>query len=227
MRRAILQRIASTVALTALFGGMLFLGAGTFWFPRAWVFLGLSLALFTMNLLWTLRANPAAIEARAKVGEGTKPFERWFGLVFGVAALAMHFSIGLQTVRLGEPAFGAVGLGIGAVLMVVGDVPIAWAMATNPHIEKTVRIQKDRGHVVISSGPYAIVRHPMYVGLILQYAGVPLYFGSWWGAVAAAVAIGALVVRTALEDRTLRAELPGYADYAEHQTRHRLLPGVW
>ena len=61
MRRAILQRIASTVALTALFGGMLFLGAGTFWFPRAWVFLGLSLALFTINLLWTLRANPAAI----------------------------------------------------------------------------------------------------------------------------------------------------------------------
>jgi protein-S-isoprenylcysteine O-methyltransferase Ste14 len=112
------------------------------------------------------------------------------------------------------------------VLHLLGSIPIAGAMATNPHLETTVRIQEDRGHRVSTSGPYRVVRHPMYVGAILQFAGAPLVLGSLWACLPVAAAPVLFIVRTALEDRTLRRELPGYEAYAQ-RTRYRLLPGVW
>lgn len=227
MIRAILNRALSVVVLQTLFGVMLFAGAGTLQWPRAWALLAISLGLFVVNLLYVYPRNPEAIAARAKTGEGTKAFDKVFGVVFGVAVLGMHAAAGLDTVRFGEPALGVGGLVAGVALVILGDVPIAWSMATNPHLEKTVRIQEDRGHTVISTGPYALVRHPMYVGVILQYIGIPLYFGSAWAGVGALIAIAALVVRTVLEDRTLREELPGYEAYASTKTRYRLVPGVW
>lgn len=227
MKRDILQRAVNVLVLQGLFGSMLFAGAGTLAWPRAWAYLGLALVLFTLNLVYVVPRNPEAIAARAKNPEGTKPFDRVFGLVFGLAVLGMHLGAGLDTARWGAPALGVAGLAVGGALLALGDLPIAWAMATNPYLEKTVRIQDDRGQTVISHGPYAIVRHPMYVGVILQYLGTPLYFGSALAGVGAAVAILALVVRTALEDRTLQEELPGYAEYARDKTRYRLLPGVW
>jgi len=225
VNRAITRRIVAVVGLQAIYGAMLFGGAGTLQWPRAWAYLALGLVLFTANLLYVLPRNPAAIAARAKVGEGTKAFDKVFGAVFGVAVLGMHLSAGLETMRFGAPAPGVAGIVAGAALLVLGDLPVAWSMATNPHLEKTVRIQEH--HDVITHGPYAIVRHPMYVGVIVQYVGIPLFFGSALSGAWAALSILALIVRTALEDRTLRAELPGYADYAANQTRYRLLPGVW
>jgi protein-S-isoprenylcysteine O-methyltransferase Ste14 len=90
----------------------------------------------------------------------------------------------------------------------------------------TVRIQSDRGHRVAASGPYRIMRHPGYVAVALHFIAVPLTVGSWVALIPALLGIVLFVVRTALEDRTLIAELPGYADYAR-QTRSRWLPGVW
>jgi protein-S-isoprenylcysteine O-methyltransferase Ste14 len=99
-------------------------------------------------------------------------------------------------------------------------------MLVNTHFETVVRIQADRGHRVVTTGPYGLVRHPGYVGVSLLALGTPLIVGSAYGLIPAALTVITLVVRTALEDRTLGAELPGYADYAA-QTRHRLLPGIW
>jgi protein-S-isoprenylcysteine O-methyltransferase Ste14 len=99
-------------------------------------------------------------------------------------------------------------------------------MAVNPYFELSVRIQDDRDHRVIKSGPYRIVRHPGYAAQALSLVATPLILGSWWGLVPAAVLVVVLMIRTALEDRTLRNELPGYAEYTE-QTRYRLLPHVW
>lgn len=227
MIRASLQHILSVILLQILYGALLFGGAGTLQWPRAWALLALNFGLFCLGLAYVYPRNPEVIAARAKAGAGTKPFDRVFGLVFGVAVLGMHAAAGLDTVRWGEPALGTGGLVAGVSLSIFGYLPIAWAMATNPHLEKTVRIQEDRGHTVVTTGPYAIVRHPMYVGVILQYVGIPLYFGSALSGVGAALAIIALVVRTALEDQTLRAELPGYEAYASTKTRSRLIPGVW
>jgi protein-S-isoprenylcysteine O-methyltransferase Ste14 len=88
------------------------------------------------------------------------------------------------------------------------------------------RIQEDRNHRVVAKGPYRIVRHPMYAGVILGVLGLPLALGSWWALIPAGLLSGLFVVRTALEDQMLLRQLPGYAEYAQ-RTRHRLLPGIW
>jgi protein-S-isoprenylcysteine O-methyltransferase Ste14 len=115
---------------------------------------------------------------------------------------------------------------LGTVLYAVSLIPPVWAMAVNPYLETGLRLQQDRGQFAITSGPYRFVRHPMYVGVILNQFATPLVLGSMW-AYAPSLAIAVLfIVRTALEDRTLRNELPGYKEFAEH-TRYRLLPGAW
>jgi len=101
-----------------------------------------------------------------------------------------------------------------------------WAMAVNPFLSTIVRIQDDRGQYAVTSGPYRYVRHPMYAMILLMYPGIALLLGSWWALIPAAVIAIVFVIRTALEDQTLQAELPGYAEYAQ-RTRYRLVPGVW
>ena len=101
-----------------------------------------------------------------------------------------------------------------------------WAMIVNPYLEKVVRVQSERDHRVITTGPYAIIRHPMYVGVILMLVGIPLLLGSSCAFLPVGVIALLLVIRTILEDRMLRKELPGYEAFT-HKTLHRLIPGVW
>jgi len=96
----------------------------------------------------------------------------------------------------------------------------------NPYFESTVRIQEDRGHVVVSEGPYGFVRHPGYLSGILWMASIPLIVGSLYAFLPVMVYCALMTLRTHLEDRTLRGELPGYAEYAE-KVRYRLVPWVW
>ena len=98
--------------------------------------------------------------------------------------------------------------------------------AANAFFAEGVRIQEERGHTVATRGPYCWVRHPGYVGAIMGMAASPFLLGSWWAMIPAALAMAGYILRTALEDRTLLAELPGYREYAQ-RTRYRLLPGVW
>ena len=110
--------------------------------------------------------------------------------------------------------------------MVLAMVCSYWAMLSNPFLSTIVRIQDDRGHRVATTGPYRFVRHPMYVGVIVLWLSTALILGSWWALVPGLLIAVIFVIRTALEDRMLHAELPGYADYAK-QVRYRLVPGVW
>ena len=105
-------------------------------------------------------------------------------------------------------------------------VGLTWAEAVNKFFEPTVRIQTDRGHRVIDTGPYAIVRHPGYVSGFLVFIGMPLCLGSLWALIPAVLVCLLLVVRTIWEDQTLREELAGYEEYAQ-RVRYRLIPGVW
>lgn len=111
-------------------------------------------------------------------------------------------------------------------LCLLGGGLFFWAMASNLFFSQVVRIQADRHHTVASTGPYHFVRHPGYMGMILFEFGLSMLLGSWWAILAAGLCAALLVVRTALEDRTLQTELPGYAAYAR-QVRYRLMPGVW
>ncbi len=115
------------------------------------------------------------------------------------------------------------GCVVGYTLLIAGMVGLTWAESVNKFFEQTVRIQTDRGHKVIDTGPYALVRHPGYVAACLLFMGMPL--GSFWALVPAAVSCLLLVVRTVLEYKTLRNELVGYEEYTQ-RVRYRLVPGV-
>jgi len=133
---------------------------------------------------------------------------------------------GMDAVRFGWSNMPPALLASGIVLFVVGMFLFAWAMSSNKYFSTTVRIQYDRGHQTITSGPYQYVRHPGYMGSVLYTIGTPLLLGSWWALVPATLAIAAITVRTALENDTLQQELVGYAEYTK-KVRYRLLPGVW
>ncbi len=115
---------------------------------------------------------------------------------------------------------------VGCVLFIVGAVFIHWAMLVNRYFEASVRIQTDRGHRVITTGPYRIVRHPGYVGVILWGISTPLIIGSFYGLIPAGITVILLIIRTSLEDKLLRSELNGYVEYTK-RVRYRLLPGLW
>ena len=106
------------------------------------------------------------------------------------------------------------------------DVLFVWATAANTFFSRIVRIQPERGHTVVTGGPYRYVRHPAYAGAILYELAVPFLLASWPALAASGLSALLLILRTALEDRTLQAELTGYVDYVR-QVRYRLLPGIW
>ena len=220
----ILKRSVVVIMVIGVTGLLLFLAAGTFDYPRGWLYLGLSVAFVLVNGLILLKINPSVIAARAQIGSGTKRFDFVAMALAALATLALPVIAGLDAVRFGTPVFGDVGTIAGAILLMSGNGMIVWSMAVNRHLEQTVRIQDE--HRVATDGPYRLVRHPMYVGMILQYLGTPLLLGSAWAFAATGLFVIVIVARTAMEDRTLQAELPGYADFVR-QTRHRLLPGVW
>jgi protein-S-isoprenylcysteine O-methyltransferase Ste14 len=111
-------------------------------------------------------------------------------------------------------------------LCALGYALIVWATASNPFFSQIVRIQAERGHTIATGGPYRTVRHPAYAGALLYELAVPVLLASWPALIASGLNVVLLILRTALEDRTLHAELAGYADYAR-RVRYRLLPGVW
>ena len=145
-------------------------------------------------------------------------------VVFGT--LAVLITAGLDA-RFGWSAPIGSGLwGLALTLAFGSQMFVLWAMATNPFFATTVRIQGERGHHVVSSGPYQLVRHPGYLGSLIYNLAIPLVLGSLWTFLPALLTIALLVLRTRLEDRTLQAELPGYPEYAAI-VRHRLIPGLW
>jgi protein-S-isoprenylcysteine O-methyltransferase Ste14 len=204
--------------------------AGTWRWWEAWVLCGIY-ALYAVSAVGMLaRHDPALLAERLRASPVQQGQPGWDSalmialIVVGVAVLAVP---GLDVVRFGWSERLPVAV---EVLALVAHVPaflwIGWVMWTNTFLARVVKVDEARGHTVITTGPYAWVRHPMYVGVLVAVLAMPLALGSRWGVVPA-VAMGALLVaRTALEDRMLHRSLEGYAAYAE-QTRYRLVPGLW
>jgi protein-S-isoprenylcysteine O-methyltransferase Ste14 len=213
-----------SVVFAVLVGLVLFLGAGMLGWTMAWVYVGLYLL---QQAILTLILPGELLVERSAVQEGTKPWDRLLSFLSALLLpLALYLVAGLDhrfgwTVSV-SPALRAVAL----AAMILGMALTGWAMSVNRFFSGTVRIQAERGHRVVKAGPYGYVRHPGYVGGILHHVTAPLVLGSLWALIPGLLGAVALVVRTALEDRTLRDELPGYEVYARH-TQHRLLPGVW
>lgn len=222
-RRRVILRL---FGLTVFFVLVMFLPAGTWTWPRGWLFILVVLGVVSAVFLVLQRLNPAVIVARSRFHEGTK---RWDKFLLGVYFPAM--SAVLLVAALDDGRFHWFPVpwwicGIGYALLLVGIAIVTWAEAVNKFFEVTVRIQTDRGHTVIDTGPYAIARHPGYVGGILHAMGMALALGSVWALIPAGVASTVLVVRTRWEDQTLQDELAGYKEYAS-RVRYKLIPGVW
>lgn len=212
------------VILSAL--GLLFLAAGRLVWTRAWLSIGVMLLTITFQNVIVRSHNPELIRERRKKHVFAARFDRIFFVVMRISALAALVVPGLDAVRFGWSSLPLCWMYVGAAMYMLGDIPIVAAMLANPFLVTTVRIQQERGHRVIDTGPYSFVRHPMYAGVILMCLGWPLMIGSLWTYIPIGILCAAFAVRAALEDRTLRRELPGYEEYCTH-TRYRLLPGVW
>jgi len=226
-------RIATTVlrqAILSLGGLLLFLGVAMFlpggirW-TKGWVFLLVFVLQMTVASLYLWRTNPEIFIARSKIHAETKGWDKWV-LVFVLFSFFAIFPAAGLDHRYGWPLVPLWLVGAGYLLFTLGMIGSVWAYSVNKFAEAGVRIQAERGHTVIDSGPYGIVRHPIYVAGFLIVVGIPLALGSSWALIPVAIATPILIVRTIFEDRMLQAELRGYKEYAT-RVRYKLVPGVW
>jgi len=193
--------------------------------PLGGLYVRIMVTTGVVNLMCILVWNPKLIGRRAFPGPGTKSWDWVLLSLLGPAMVAVYLVAGLDGRPWGSAGPDAAWL-VGMGLHVLAFLLLTWCTAVNPFFEKTVRIQTENEHRVIDHGPYTVVRHPGYVGFSLWLLSAPLLLASRWAWIPAVLAVVLFVVRTALEDRMLQAELPGYADYAA-RTRFRLIPGVW
>lgn len=217
--------IATLLAMALFFALILFVPAGRTDWPLAWIYIGIVVTYIGALWLSLERHNPVLIDRRKRIGKGTKTWDKFWLAVFGPVMYGVYIVAGLE-IRSGAPGLPVFLWLLGFLLFAAGCALLTWSMLVNPFFEKTVRIQTDHGHKVVDSGPYAIVRHPGYVGLVGWMLGTPLMLGSVWSFAPAALAIVGVVIRTALEDRTLRDELDGYAEYSS-EVHYRLIPHIW
>jgi protein-S-isoprenylcysteine O-methyltransferase Ste14 len=229
LRRPGLIILAGSVLPPAIQGLLLFAAAGRFDLPRGWLFVALTFVWLATDTILVAVKNPDLLGRRLrwKRQKGTKSWDRKLVPLIGVFGFyAPPIVIGLDVGRYGWSHLGLWSAILGTLVFSLGWIFVSWAMVVNTHFEVTVRIQADRAHKVVTTGPYAFLRHPGYLGAGLWALGMPLVVGSLYGLIPAAMMIAVLVIRTNLEDQTLQAELPGYSDYAK-RVRSRLLPGIW
>lgn len=207
--------------------GLLFGSAGTWRWPGAWAYLVVQFSMSAAMTVWLARHNPGLLYERMMGLR--RPSPRWDrALRAGLfTALAAEYVVpGLDAVRYHWTFVPLVMQSAGLLALVISLLIIYRAMQANPYLAPVVAVQTDRGHRVIDTGPYARVRHPMYLGVLVYVLALTLLLGSLWGLLPAAVAAGLVVVRARLEEGMLRRELAGYEEYAQ-RVRWRLVPGVW
>jgi protein-S-isoprenylcysteine O-methyltransferase Ste14 len=221
--KLLLQNTLFVVAL----GALLFAASGSLHWPAAWVFLVTSTIIGPACGLWLARTDPALLAERLRptFQAGQPAADKKFMLIFVAAALVWLIAIGLDRRAHASNVPQALQV-IGFAMYLLSTVFVMWVFRENSFAAPVVRVQAERGHHVISTGPYAVVRHPMYGSIMLFFVGVPLLLGSWWGLVIAPAFAVLFAVRTGIEERALAADLPDYADYAA-RVRYRLLPGLW
>jgi protein-S-isoprenylcysteine O-methyltransferase Ste14 len=217
--------IRETLGIVGM-GVALFWSAGQIdWWP-AWATLAVMLAWITATAIVIFRFNPGLLAERLGPRKGAKPWDTTIMSMLGLTQLVRYIVAGLDR-RYGWTGGSSLAAQTAALTVcVLGYALVVWATASNTFFSQIVRIQSERGHAVATGGPYRYVRHPAYLGAILYELAVPVLLASWWALIASGVSAILLILRTALEDRTLQAELTGYVDYSR-QVRHRLLPGIW
>lgn len=197
---------------------------------QAWIYGLIGVLGFIISRYLASRRHPDLLTERAKMAshDDAKPWDKVLSRLVGLGGAIIPLAAGLD-VKYGwsETGYSLTVELVALVFVLIGYAIGTWALMENRFFSGVVRIQTERGHRVVSSGPYAIVRHPGYAGALLTYFATPLLLDSPWTFLPVIVMALILIVRTALEDRTLQEELPGYKEYATQKTKYRLLPGIW
>jgi len=205
----------------------LFLSSGRLDWWMAWVYLSVIIVAICVNAFFLIRRNPELIAERAQMKKDTKGWDKILGSLYIITSIMVVLLIAGLDTRFGWSL--QIPLTLQLIALAIGVLGFSfanWALVSNAFFSGTVRIQTERGHTVVSSGPYRFVRHPGYAGWTVFNIATPIILGSLWASVPAGLATLILIVRTELEDRTLKNELEGYRDYAA-RVRCRLVPGVW
>jgi protein-S-isoprenylcysteine O-methyltransferase Ste14 len=217
--------IALWLAFTSLF---VFVPAGDWRWPAGWVFVAeFSIASYAMTF-WLARRDPGLLAERLKspIQREQRPWDRLFMLAAMILFYGWMVLMALDARRYGWSRMPRALQVAGAIIIPLGFLMVCRVFAENSFAAPVVKIQAARGQRVISTGPYALVRHPMYASAMVYMTGMPLLLGSWWGLAALPFLVIGLSARVIGEERALRAGLAGYGDYAD-RVRYRLVPLVW
>jgi len=222
-----IRLIVRNTLWVAAMGALLFVPAGTLSWPGAWVFLAEMWVLAFALGLWLLRYDPALLKERTGsfVQRDQPPVDKLLVIslitlyVVWFVLMGLDRRFGWSFVPAWLQAVGAIGVFLSVYLGYL-------TFRANSFASPVVKIQTERAHSVVTTGPYAYVRHPMYAGAVFHFAGLPLLLGSWWGLAFLPAFIGLFAIRIGIEERTLRTALEGYDDYAA-RVRYRIIPLIW
>src|SRR4030043_419169 len=222
--RSIFIGLLKTGIFILVLAALFFLCAGRLNLVMAWVYIAMVLINTSIT---SLIMNPELIAERSEIKKGTKAWEIFPAIVIGrVGPLVILIWAGLD-IRFGWSSQISLPLQIVALgIAILGLLLTDWAVVSNKFFSGVVRIQKDRGHTVVTTGPYQYVRHPGYVGAILHNIAVPVILSSLWTFIPVGFVVCITIIRTKFEDQTLQKELDGYKAYAS-RVRYRLLPNIW
>lgn len=224
--QAVLAWVIRMVVFMTVSTVILFLIAGDLHWRGLWWYLGLQIVNTTLKGFLLIAARPELQERRENAGEGTQAWDKVLSplMAFSTLIISLIAALGYRLAGQWELPLW---LRLVAVVVATGGYLVTlWAMRRNAFFEGSVRLQSDQDHQVVSDGPYRWVRHPGYLGVTLYNVVLPLVMESVWGFVGVGLFFIILIWRTTLEDRFLRNNLPGYAEFAQ-QTRYRLFPGIW
>jgi len=226
LKRAIRKAIIRFILMFVVLGGILFGAAGTIAWTRGWIYLGITLLTLLVSRIIFFINDPGAAIQRSKRVKPVLPFDKFFYALNTPLWFVLLVVAGLDTERFGWSYLPMSWTWIGSLGFVFFAGFSIWPFLVNPHFEAVVRLQEDRAHKVIDSGPYRIIRHPGYSAGLFCNLFTPLILGSLYAFIPAALVMFLYVYRTANEDRFLRRQLKGYEQYAK-RTRYRLIPGIW
>lgn len=222
----VLGRVIGGSVGLALFVLAWFWIAGRWNWVQGWVLL-LAFVAYVAVLVWQVgRSDPELVRERQQEAENVEPWDR---CVIRVYTTLMGVLLVVAALDSGRFGWSAVPMGVqllGWALLCAAAMVIWHVMMVNAYLSSWARLQEDRGQVVVGEGLYGRIRHPMYLGIIVAFLGLPLASGSWWALIPGSMVGGVFVYRTLREDGMLMAGLPGYEEYAS-EVRYRLLPGIW
>jgi len=222
----LLKRAFRLISGVAVFGLTIFGIAGRIDWLGAWALTAFFFFFLAFVLLWGTFNAPELLDERGSTAANVKSWDKTIMRLYRFMLMLLMIIASLDAGRFRWSHISVIWQACAGLVIVLASLVIFWCLRTNAFLSSHARIQDDRGHSVVKSGPYQYVRHPMYIALMILMPSVALLLGSWWALAPAGIIVVLFAIRTRLEDRMLREELAGYKDYA-NSVRYRLVPRVW